>query len=467
VDRLSNLDNDSALTQFKLANAWQLQGDFENALICYQEVLRLQPDLFPVYQQLGNLMLRQHRMEEALEYYDRALTLDFKSTDLTLYYQCLGWSKQPSAVAVKSEYISFSLARSNEISIGKIDLGKQRIFGLHRSGWSFAIQALRSLHNPQGVLFDGCLEDEFLFQHHRLGSRSQLILEKMRTDGVFENLATSEEKGIVPYQKPWVGFLHNPQSMPMWFNYHERSPQKLFEKEIWQASLPHCLGLFSLSHHHAEWLKKQTGKPVSVLTHPTEIPDKQFDFDLFIANPQKKVVQIGWWLRKLNSIYQLPIAQNNSLGYKKIRIGSLFELEESLFTKFMRLEARIYKIEIEEKYSANTMTIEHLSNQDYDDLLSMNIAFIDLYDSSANNAIIECIARTTPLLINPLPAVKEYLGEDYPMYFHTLEEAAEKALDTSLILATHQYLKICRTRENLSENYFLNSFRNSEVYKSI
>jgi tetratricopeptide (TPR) repeat protein len=463
VDLFSNLDRDSALTQLQVANAWQLLGDFEHAFICYHEILQLQPDYIPVYQQLANLMLKQNRIEEALAYYDRSLSLDFETTDLTDYYQCLGLVK-----VIKPEYTSFPRTdRIDRLSTGKIDLGKQRVFGGHRSGWNFALQALSSLHNPHGVLFDGCLEDNFLFQDEQLKPRSQRILAKMRIDGVFERFATSVEKEIVPYQQPWVGFLHNPQSMPIWFNYHQRSPQKLFEKEIWQASLAHCLGLFSLSEYHAQWLRVQTGKPVSVLTHPTEIPDRTFDFARFITNPHKKVVQIGWWLRKLNSIYQLPLAQNNSLDYQKLRIGSFFDLAEASFANLLKLEARIYKIEVDEIYRANTISIDYLSNDEYDDLLSMNIAFIDLYDTSANNAIVECIARTTPLLINPLPAVKEYLGDDYPMYFHTLAEAAEKALDPVVILETHEYLKTCKTRKNLSDHCFLTSFQNSQLYQTI
>jgi tetratricopeptide (TPR) repeat protein len=465
VTQLLNLDNDPALTQFKLANAWQLRGDFNNAFTRYQAALQLKPDYLPAYQQLGNLLLRQRRTTEALEYYERALAIDFEATDLTFYYQCLGWSKQPT-VAVKPEHISFPLEPSIGNSTGKIDLGQQRVFGFHRSGWNFAIQALSSLHDPHGILFDGCLEDRFLFQHERAGQRSPQILAKMRADGVFQALATSEEKGIVPYRQPWVGFLHNPQAMPIWFNY-QKSPQKLFEKEIWQASLPHCLGLFSLSEYHAQWLRQQSGKPVSVLTHPTEIPDKQFDFDRFIANPDKKVVQIGWWLRKLNSIYRLPLARNNPLGYEKIRLGFLFDSAEAIFERFMQVESRLYKLQIDDNYWANTKVIRHLPDDNYDDLLLINIAFVDLYDSSANNAIIECIARATPLLVNPLPAVKEYLGEDYPMYFNNLAEAAAKALDTALILEAHEYLKSCATRQKLSADYFLNSFYNSEVYRSI
>ena len=76
-------------------------------------------------------------------------------------------------------------------------------------------------------------------------------------------------------------------------------------------------------------------------------------------------------------------------------------------------------------------------------------------------------SRATPLLINPLPGVIEYLGADYPLYFETLAEAAAKALDTSLLLETHEYLKSCETRPKLSADYFLNSFRDSQVYRSI
>jgi tetratricopeptide (TPR) repeat protein len=466
VAQLLNLDNDPALIQFKLANAWQLRGDFDNAFKRYQETLRLKPDYLPAYQQLGHLLLRQHRIEEALEYYDRALAIDFEATDLTFYYKCLGWSPQLPDGSAKSEQMTFATDRANSKSLGKIDFGMQKVFGFHRSGWSFAMRSLSSLHNPQGILFDGCIEHQFLFQHHLvIGHRSSRILAKMQADGVFQSLASSEEKGIIPYLKPWVGFLHNPQSIPSWFD--NQTPQNLFAKELWQASLPNCLGLFALSEYFADWLRVQTGKPISVLTHPTEIPERQFDFDRFIANPHKKIVQIGWWLRKLHSIYQLPLAHDNPLGYQKVRLGFLFDSAEEIFARLLQLEAQIYQIQIDEIYRENTTVIHHLPDDEYDELLSTNIAFIDLYDSSANNAIIECIARATPLLVNPLPAVKEYLGEDYPMYFNTLAEAAAKALDTALILETHQYLKSCETRQQLSAEFFLESFCNSEVYRLI
>lgn len=446
-------------SQSSLAGTNSLKENFERVFSHYQELLQSQPDNFLVHQQLGNLMLTQRRVEEALKYFEQALTIDFEKTDLFFYYRCMGLSQQKENKSDSPELVTFPEQRA----IGKINFGQQRIFKHHRSGWHFALQALMGLHNPDGVMFDGCLENQFLFRHMR-SPRSPHILAKMQTDGVFGQLATSEEQGITPYQQPWVGFFHNPPSMPIWFNY-QNSPQKLFEKQIWQASLPSCLGLFALSEYHAKWLRQQTGKPVSALIHPTEIPEKQFDFDRFVENPCKKIVQIGWWLRKLHSIYRLPLAQSNALGYEKVRLGFLFDSGESTFAGLMQVEARIYKIQAEEEFLNNTTVIQHIPDSEYDDLISENIAFVDLYDSSANNAIIECIARATPLLINPLPAVQEYLGKDYPMYFETLEEAAKKALDLPLILQTHQYLKQCETRQKLSAEYFLESFCNSEVYQ--
>ena len=94
----------------------------------------------------------------------------------------------------------------------------------------------------------------------------------------------------------------------------------IFKKTIWRESLERCVGLFCLSDYLAHWLRKQTGKTVSSLIHPTEIPKQQFDFDKFKENENKKIIQIGWWLRKLSAIYRLPISKSNRLGYEKIRL---------------------------------------------------------------------------------------------------------------------------------------------------
>tara|TARA_Y100000593_G_scaffold95087_1_gene199423 strand:- start:31281 stop:33818 length:2538 start_codon:yes stop_codon:yes gene_type:complete len=325
-------------------------------------------------------------------------------------------------------------------SEGKINLKDQQIFWHHRSGWNYAIQALSELHNDNGIMFDGFLEKNFAWHYEK-------------------NVSTKK----LPYLKPWVGFFHNPPEIPEWF-FYENSVQEIIKKPAVKESLKHCLGLFALSEYHANFLRDLINVPVSALIHPSSIPSIQFSYKDFVENPEKKIINIGYWLRKLNSIYALPIAESS--GSKKIRLMPYSDsAPKEVIDRLLNKERQLYYNK-EINYS-NTSTLQRIPDEEYDILLSKNIVFLDLYDSSANNAIIECIARATPILVNPIPAVKEYLGENYPFYFETLEEAASKALDEELVLETHEYLLSHDTRFKLSQKHFIKTFKESEVYKSL
>jgi len=64
-----------------------------------------------------------------------------------------------------------------------------------------------------------------------------------------------------------------------------------------------------------------------------------------------------------------------------------------------------------------------------------------------------------------LPAVEEYLGSDYPLYFRDLDEAAAMALDVGRLRAAHQYLQQCPTRTKLDGTSFRRAVEESEVYR--
>jgi tetratricopeptide (TPR) repeat protein len=444
-----------------LANIWQVKGKINLALAGYREAIILAPNYLLAYQKLADLLVKTGDLDTAIEYYERALAIDSKIINLSNYYQYLGAVNS----AVKTQ-VNFG-EKIADNSAGKINLQGQISFNSHISGWRFALNSLQPLHHSHGILFDGFLENNFAWQHWRSKQIPRRILAKMLEDGVLERLATSEERGIVPYTQPWVGFFHNPPQMPHWFHYRE-SPTTILNKEIWQESVSHCLGLFTLSQYHARWLREQTNLPVSALIFPTEIPGKKFNYQKFLANAQKKIVQVGWWLRQLNAIVCLPIPPNNSCNYTKIRLLPRFFEKAGLYLQELsQREIENENLIIDPEYADNTQSVEHICPREYEHLLSENIVFIYLYDASGNNTIVECIIRTTPLLINPLPAVIEYLGADYPLYFNTLEEAAEKALDFSLIWDGHKYLEKLEIRNKLSGKYFLNSLKMSEVYRGL
>lgn len=315
----------------------------------------------------------------------------------------------------------------------KINLGDQLEinYGRHRSGLKYGLSYLTKLHNPYGIILDAFIERTFCWH----------------------------PEGIKPHTKPWIGLIHVPPNIPDWF-ISDQANEVIFKTEAWRQSIPLCKGLFVFSNYHKINIETKLNIPINSLFFPTEIPQMQWSWDKFQANNEKKIIQVGWWLRKLHAIYQLPKTR-----YKKIflnvghhLIPSLMHVERNMLIKAGTFNDEMY---------VTAETIQYLSDEEYDRLLCENIVFLYLYDASANNTVTECIARNTPILINPIEPVKEYLGEDYPFYYYSLEEAANKAQDLDLILKTHLFLANHNIKKKLTGEYFLESVANSEIYKNL
>ena len=251
--------------------------------------------------------------------------------------------------------------------------------------------------------------------------------------------------------------MHIPPGMPDWYQ-SKQSNQAVFDTDEWKRSISYCRGLFTLSEYHKRNLQSRFDFPVENLVHPTEFPKLTWSYDRFARNRDKKLVQVGWWLRKLLSIYQLEVP-----GYQKI----VLKKRDADMEEYFRLELEYQKgNKIQDKKMFDTVRrVSFLSNRRYDRLLSENIVFLDLYDSSANNAIIECIARNTPLLVNPIEPVTEYLGKEYPLYFNSLEEAASKAEDMEQIRDAHNFLVNHPMKQKITGDYFRESLVRSQIYQ--
>ena len=215
-----------------------------------------------------------------------------------------------------------------------------------------------------------------------------------------------------------------------------------------------------MCEYHRRYLEPILPVPVETLYHPVEFPALKWSWERFSSNPVPTIVQSGWWLRKVYSFYLLNVRK-----YRKVLL-----MKQDAGTR------RHMKLELEHMADAHRITPEVLKSVDqvsfvpddrYDQLLSESIVFIDLHDACANNAILECIARATPVLVNPLEAVVEYLGPGYPFYFHSLEEAAAKAENPDLVRQAHQYLLCHPWKHRLTGSYFRQSFLESKIYQSL
>jgi len=317
----------------------------------------------------------------------------------------------------------------------KLRIAEKILRAEHRSGWAYALEALELLCTPQGILLDTFIEANFGW-----------------------NLKNAQDEGVVPYREPWVGFVHNPPGIPEWHEYYS-APQVMFATSAWRESVPHCRGLLTLSQTMAEWLRQKTGLPVVALVHPTETPAVRFDWPRFVRNPEPKVVQVGWWLRRFSSIYELPVSRFQRAILTPVLPQREAEFHHALTRDISRANRSLAAED-------PVLRLPHLTHEAFDELLSENIVFLHLYDSVCNNTLVECIVRETPVLVNPLPSVVEYLGPEYPLYFATLAEAGQKAEDRGCVRAAHEYL-CTMPKHPFTAEHFCRSLAESEWYRSL
>lgn len=330
-------------------------------------------------------------------------------------------------------------------------------YGKHRSGWSWVMDGFRSFEDDEhGIILSSFIERDFGW-----GYDIELI-KKMKSRG-------------------WVGIAHAPHNYPKFIaDIVNQKPEYYVNESPYRSVWESCLGMFTLSDYLAEeWRRLLPGVQVESLVHPTETPLNKFTLEKFENNNSKKIIQIGYWLRKLTSILKLqttsdlkrviispdisiPHIKDLWVSCRKHEMNSTnqeFEMDSvSLSLKLRKFNdiCRFHGVE----------PIKQVSNNSYDDYLSKNIVFLDVYDMSASNLIVECIVRNTPILVKKHSAVIEYLGVDYPFYFETLEEASEKLKNKDNIKATYQYLALL-DKGKFTRNYFVKSVYDSDLYKTL
>ena len=291
----------------------------------------------------------------------------------------------------------------------------------HRTGWKHVYPELAKLTVQQNVTFNGHLDVYF-------------------SEGKF-------------FSEPWIGVLHNvPNHFGMIGRYKSFfCLDEILRTEQWKKSEKWCKGIFVLSPYLYNYLKEIICLPLDCLYLPSESDCDLFSFDKFIEK-NKNIIMIGSWLRKIQSIFELDIGYNKCL----LKTGHKFE-QEDLNIVIKKLGCKYNGVQI----------LDRKTDAEYDKILQSSIVFLDLYDVAANNTILDCIVRNTPVLVNKLVGAIDYLVEDYPFYFRDLKEAAHKAQDLDLIFKTNLYLKSLPIKEKLTMEHFIYSFKNSFIYKKL
>ena len=255
---------------------------------------------------------------------------------------------------------------------------------------------------------------------------------------------------IIPYKEHWIGFIHHTLYKENDYNCIELLKNKYFIE-----SLKTCKALIFLStklkddfNNLAKTNNINLPKLFN-LYHPTEFND-EINYNWHYKKWKGEIIQIGSWMRDINAIYELKYNKKYALIGKNMNnkyICCLYNNNNNYYNNNNNNDVKI---------------IEYLDNPQYDEILSKYVVFVKLFDASAVNTLIECIVRNTPIIINKLPAVVEYLGDNYPLYYNNLEDVP-RLLQTGLfktnhIKKAHEYLKRMN-KDFLKIETFINSLK--------
>jgi len=319
---------------------------------------------------------------------------------------------------------------------------------IHRSGWQYVLDNIPD----SNILIDTYVDKTFHW-----------------------NSDFYKSKGIIPYKSPWVGFIHHTFS-----DYNNNyNCKELVQNRLFLQSLDSCKCIIVLS----EYLKKElseyiTTTPIRVLTHPSETPIVSFNIERFHNNQNKKLINVGTWLRDMFAIYTITLPDvcqfekcilknKNSEAYfvPDNFLESIQDTQTIIYTNNDMCKSAFKNIQVKGIYEhlvkafGSVTVIDYLTNDEYDSLLSDNIVFLNFVDASATNTVIECVMRNTPMIVNKIPAIVEILGEGYPLYYTSMYQVTRLLEDENLHLINTAYEYLCNLdKTRFSIEHFTREF---------
>ena len=360
-----------------------------------------------------------------------------------------------------------------------------KYYGYHRYGWKNVIGSFLKytyneedpfhFQNPHFEWVSYALEKDLEYYEDSKAHYSATSMDNVDTSKVYNQMKCFIFDDWLDFALSWnypnknfsanvgiISFLHDPP-IPLdeadSFRYNETILCKLkyllFNEDNFKKHKDQIQLLITLTDAHRESLLESGHLSKSTVIrstlHPLEIGQSgKFDLEAYIANSNKKIYLIGWWLRRFETFLSLKNSQHKKVVIVKNVEGHwvtdyvYYELRKTLFpSTYMKMNTKDPLSDDELmmlKYNNITIT-GFLPEDEYDDIFRNNLVYLDFYATSANNALLECIITNTPVLVIYNKAVVEYLGEDYPFYFKTLEEAEEKLNNIETIKETHYYLK--------------------------
>jgi hypothetical protein len=280
---------------------------------------------------------------------------------------------------------------------------KQRVMGSdHLYGWPYVLRNIWKLGNGEGLFFEDSIEQSFTYHY-------EVIPDEIRCNDWF-GMAHVSPTAFRPFTRKDLS---------------EYIDSKPGSQEAWSR----LRGICTLSAHLAEQFRQACNKPVVALKYPTNMDVRQFEPSVYLQNP--RLVHAGWFAKNMRLLWHIPstshIKQKLHVMPPHDHLPHIMECCRQLYPQ----RAEYDDVDV----------VKRLHPEDYSKLLYTCVYAAEFTaPAAASTVVVETMARCTPLLVNRHPAVVEYLGKDYPMFFDDVQDCP-RLLESDSIIRTHEYLK--------------------------
>jgi hypothetical protein len=244
----------------------------------------------------------------------------------------------------------------------------------------------------------------------------------------------------------WIGFIHNPLDFE---KYIEWKIEPLFEKKHFLESLKYCKALIVMSNPLKDFYLKKIKElglniVIEYIPHPMPLmrSTKKWRYHNYIEN--KEIVAIGNWLRKTYTIFKIK-----GLGHTKSIVP---------YSNRTRIELLIScikgNININDEEYNSVIKYAKMNNECYECLLESSLVLLDVFKTSINNTLLECICINTPIILTRCQEFIDVLGPDYPLFFNNVYEIDNLINDSKNIVKAHLHIKEMN-KTFLTEEYFI------------
>lgn len=233
----------------------------------------------------------------------------------------------------------------------------------------------------------------------------------------------------------WIGVLHGVTS-----NTIVNCLDNFFASDLYIQSKDNCLLLLTTSSHTRDYCLKKVNKPVKTLLMPKLDTGHRFNLDAYLNKPQLR--HSGFFGRNIKN--------------------------------FISFSSNIQKIIYSDRPNRTKQYLNHLKDNqsiifrpkclkphEYIDKFTSSVGYSFYDDCSASTSILEHIMTHTPVLVNKIPPIVEYLGEDYPMYLNDLSDNLDHLLlDRFFLQEVSSYLCERSKKKEFNIDFFINFLHN-------